>query len=120
MCVGPLQHQRMAFSTQIIWGAVMRITVATAVACLLGVGISTAHDAQAAIKRETTIPAQGLGPALRQLAAERDVQLVYRSEIVGNHQTSGAVGDLTFDEALTKLLKGTGLTYQYLDDRAVT
>lgn len=98
----------------------MRMTVATAVACLLGVGISTAQDAQASVKKETTIPAQGLRPALKQLANDRDIQLVYRSELVGERQTTGAVGELTFDEALTKLLAGTGLTYQYLDDRAVT
>lgn len=98
----------------------MRMTVATAVACLLGVGISTAHDAQAAIKQDTTIPAQALGAALKQLASQRDIQLVYRSEVVGERQTSGAVGELTFDEALAKLLRGTGLTYQYIDDQAIT
>lgn len=98
----------------------MRMTVATAVACLLGVGISTAHDAQAGIKQNTTIPAQGLGSALKQLAGQRDIQLVYRSELVGERQTSGAVGEFTFDEALTKLLKDTGLTYQYIDDQAIT
>jgi hypothetical protein len=33
--------------------------------------------------------------------------------------TGGAMGELTFDEALTQLLLGTGLTYRYLEDRAV-
>lgn len=98
----------------------MRIAVATAVACLTTLGLATAQDVHAAIKRHITIPAQGLGPALRQLAKDRDVQLVYRSEVVGDRQTSGAVGELTFEEALTKLLAGTGLTFQYLDDKAIT
>ena len=87
----------------------MRIAVATAVACLTTLGLATAQDVHAAIKRHITIPAQGSGPALRQLAKDRDVQLVYRSEVVGDRQTSGAVGELTFEEALTKLLAGTGL-----------
>lgn len=98
----------------------MRIAVATAVACLTTFGLSAAQDVQAAVKKQTTIPAQGLGPALRQLAKERDVQLVYRSEVVGSRQTGGATGELTFEEALRSLLEGTGLTFQYLDEKAIT
>lgn len=98
----------------------MQMIVATAIACLLGAGISIAHDAQAAIKHEAIIPPQGLRSALKQLANERDIQFVYRSEIVGERQATGAIGELTFDEALAKLLKGTGLTYQYLEEQAIS
>lgn len=98
----------------------MRIAVAAAVACLTTFGLSVAQDVQAAVKKQTTIRAQGLGPALQQLARDRDVQLVYRSELVGSRQTSGAAGELTFEEALTRLLEGTGLTFQYLDEKAIT
>ena len=75
----------------------MRITVATAVACLTTFGLSMAQNVEAAVKKQTTIPAQGLGPALQQLAKDRNVQMVYRSEIVGARQTSGASGELTFE-----------------------
>ena len=98
----------------------MRITLAAAVACFFLVAVTTAKDAQAAMRRQTNIPAQGLAPALRTLAKDRDVQLVYRTELVGDHQTSGAAGDLTFEEALTQLLSGTGLTYRYLENNAIT
>ena len=98
----------------------MRIAVAVAVACLSLVAITSGKDAEAAIRRQTNITAQGLAPALRILAKERDVQLVYRTDLVGDHQTSGAAGDLTFDEALTQLLSGTGLTYRYLENNAIT
>jgi iron complex outermembrane receptor protein len=91
-----------------------------AIACLSLVAVTTAKDAEAAMRRQTNIAAQGLAPALRTLAKERDVQLVYRTELVGDHQTSGAAGDLTFEEALTQLLNGTGLTYRYLENNAVT
>src|ERR1700722_9076103 len=101
-------------------GAIMRIAVAVAVACLSLVAITSGKDAEAAIRRQTNITAQGLAPALRILAKERDVQLVYRTDLVGDHQTSGAAGDLTFDEALTQLLSGTGLTYRYLENNAIT
>jgi len=98
----------------------MRITLAVAVACFSLVAVTTARDTEAAIRPQTNIAAQGLAPALRTLAKERDVQLVYRTELVSDHQTSGAAGALTFDEALTQLLSGTGLTYRYLDKSAIT
>jgi len=98
----------------------MRLSVIAAVVCLSIVGISTGQNAEAAMRRPTHIPAQRLGSALQMLAKERNVQVVYRSELVRDQRTSGAAGDLTFDEALTQLLSGTGLTYRYLDDKAIT
>ncbi|HKT72672.1 MAG TPA: TonB-dependent receptor [Steroidobacteraceae bacterium] len=98
----------------------MRITLVVAVACFSVVVVTTAKDAEAAIRRQTSIAAQDLAPALRTLAKECDVQLVYRTELVGDHRTSGAAGDLTFEEALTQLLRGTGLTYRYLENNAIT
>jgi len=98
----------------------MRYAVLAAVACLMTVGLSTADEVQAAIRKQTEIPAQDLAAALRQLAVAHNVQLVYRSELVSNRQTSGAVGELTLEETLTKLLAGTGITFEYLEDDAVT
>jgi hypothetical protein len=37
-----------------------------------------------------------------------------------NRSTEGAVGDFSQDEALKQLLRGTGMTYQYLDEKTVT
>ncbi len=78
----------------------MRITVATAVACLMVGGVRIAGDAGAAIKRTTDIPAQPLAPALQTLMKERDIQLVYRAELIADRRTSGATGELTAIEAL--------------------
>ncbi|MGC4028470.1 MAG: TonB-dependent receptor [Steroidobacteraceae bacterium] len=101
-------------------GSLMRLSVAAAVACLVATGISAAEQAKAAVRRTTNIEAGGLAPALQIFAKERGVQIVYRSETVGNRKTSGVSGDLTLDEALTKLLNGTGLTYRYLDEEGIT
>jgi len=108
--------------TRLMWvrGVLMRLSVATAVACLMTTGLSVADQAKAAIRKFTNIEAQGLAPALRLVAQEREVQIVYRSELVGDRQTSGAVGELTLEEALTQLLSNTGLTYQRLDDDGIT
>jgi outer membrane receptor protein involved in Fe transport len=99
--------------------AFMRLTVALAVACLIG-GVSIADDAHASMKRATNIPAQNLGEALQALAKERDVQVVYFSAAVDDLRTQGVAGELTTNEAIEKLLSGTGLTYRYLGARTVT
>ena len=96
------------------------MSVAAAAICLPLVAISAGTEAAAATRQVTNIAAQGLAPALQILARERDFQVVYRSELVGEHRTSGATGNLTFEEALTQLLNGTGLTYLYLSERAIT
>ncbi|HEY0687243.1 MAG TPA: TonB-dependent receptor [Steroidobacter sp.] len=97
----------------------MRLSVLAA-AISLSVGLSTAADVQAAIKKRTFIPAQGLGPALRAFAKDHKLQIIYVSEEVAKLHTRGVVGDVTSDEALRALLQGTELEYRYLDERTVT
>jgi iron complex outermembrane receptor protein len=72
------------------------------------------------MRKETNIPAGGLGRALRTLSKDHHFQIVYVTEEVGNARTQGVVGNLTAEEALDKLLTGTGLTYRYLDGKTVT
>jgi iron complex outermembrane receptor protein len=97
----------------------MRLTLAVA-ACLTLGGLAAAGNATAAIRKQTDIPAEGLAPALSALAKDRDFQIVYVTEEIANVRTEGAVGEFTTEEALKKLLIGTGLTYRYLDDKTVT
>lgn len=98
----------------------MRLTVAALVACSSLVGITSADEARASIRQPTNIGAQQLAPALTKLAKDRHVQLVYRSDLVKDRSTGGAAGDLTFEEALKQILSGTGLTYQFLENNAIT
>jgi iron complex outermembrane recepter protein len=101
-------------------GLFMRLTLAMAAACLGIVGIATADPARASIRQHTEIPAQGLGLALTSLAKEFDFQVLYRTEVVGALRTQGASGAMTAAEALEHVLNGTGLTYEYLDEKTVT
>jgi iron complex outermembrane recepter protein len=95
--------------------------IALAVALALGVGsIVVADPSHAAVRKPTNIAAQSLGSALKELAASRDLQLLYFTDTVRDLRTSGAVGEITIDEALTRILQGTGLTYKYLNDNTIT
>jgi len=97
----------------------VRITV-TAVICMTVVGLSMANDVHASIKQPTNIPPQPLAPALQSLAKDRNFQIVYVSEEIGDRRTGGAAGEYTSEEALRQILRGTGLTYKYLDEKTVT
>jgi iron complex outermembrane recepter protein len=78
-----------------------------------------ADDVYASIKKQTNIPAEGLGPALQALAKDRNFQIIYPSEEIGSLRTQGAIGEFTPEEALKQLLKGTGFTYRFYSENAV-
>jgi iron complex outermembrane receptor protein len=101
-------------------GDVMRTTVIASAICFCLVGLCQADNVKAAIRKSTNIPAEELGSALQTLAKDYDFQVLYRTEIVSNLRTQGAIGEFTPDDALKKLLSGTGLTYKYLDEKTVT
>jgi iron complex outermembrane recepter protein len=115
-----LQRSTASEILQRVGGQLVRTSVAIAAAFLLIIGVSSGRDAQASFRQPTNIASQPLMHALNTLAKERNVQLVYRSELIEERHTGGASGNLTFEEALTQLLTGTGLTFKYLDSRAVT
>src|SRR5882757_307430 len=101
-------------------GGLVRITVRAIAICMTIVGLSIADNVHASIKQATNIPAQNLAPALQSLAKDRNFQIVYVSEEIGDRRTGGAEGEYTPEEALKQLLRGTGLTYKYLDEKTVT
>jgi outer membrane receptor protein involved in Fe transport len=97
----------------------VRIT-AVAALCLSIIGLCFAGESWAAIKYPTHVEAQALGPALEVLAREHGFQVLYRTEILNNVRAHALNGDLSTDEALQHLLSGTGLTYRYLGQSAIT
>jgi len=95
------------------------LVIATAVGLSL-IGLSEADPAKAAMRLSTHIPPEELSVALRTLEHDHDITIIFLAEDVRNIHTQGAVGDLTTDEALTKVLGGTGLSYRYLDKTTAT
>jgi iron complex outermembrane receptor protein len=97
----------------------MRLSVAVALSCFCTVSFA-ADPPHASIEKNTHITSEGLAAALETLAKDYNFQVLYRTEIVKDLRTRGAIGTLTSDEALTKVLSGTGLTYKYIDAQTVT
>ena len=97
----------------------MRNLTVAAFICLAITGRASAADPTDTVRKPTHIPAQDLGPALKQFAADRELQVLYFSDTVRNLHTAGATGELSAEEALAQLLTGTGLSYRYVDHKAI-
>ncbi len=99
----------------------MRLSVISALSCIALSSVGVTQPAGATTSRKMTeIPAQPLGSALERLARDRDLQLFYATDEVSPMHSPGATGNLTASDALAQLLRGTGLTYRFLDDHTVT
>jgi iron complex outermembrane recepter protein len=98
----------------------MRTALVAAVSCFVLLGATATAQVHASIRKYTDIPEQQLGDALEALAHSRGVQLIYLSDDIESRHTAGAVGEFTMDEALKKLLSGTGLLYQYVDPTTIS
>src|SRR5512134_74430 len=65
------------------------------------------------------IAAQSLARALSELAAQTGLQVVYVSEIAATRVSKGAPRGLPAEDALRRLLAGTGLRFEFLNARTV-
>ena len=65
------------------------------------------------------IPAQSLAQALAEFHRQTGLQLIYVSSVIGNQKSQGAAAGLNADEALARLLQGTGLQFAHLTPRSI-
>ena len=79
---------------------------------------AAAHAADLA-PRTFQIEAQSVSAALKVFAAQSDLQMIFTEADVGGAQTSGVTGTKTVREALTELLKGTGLEFAFTTNHVV-
>jgi hypothetical protein len=98
----------------------MRLGVLATAVSLCLVGLCTAQTSDASIRKDLNVPAEELSAALQAVGTTYDLQVLYPTAIVKDLKTQGASGSLTPEEALTKVLSGTGLSYKYLDANTVT
>jgi iron complex outermembrane recepter protein len=65
------------------------------------------------------IPAQSLVQALTDFARQTKLELIYVSSVVGNQRSSGVPAGLSAEDALARLLAGTGLRFEFLTAHSV-
>jgi iron complex outermembrane receptor protein len=76
-------------------------------------------SAQTAAPLTNDIPSQSLPQALALFARQTGLQIVYLSGVIREQRSPGASAGLTPDAALTQLLAGTGLRFEYLNARSI-
>ena len=78
------------------------------VGCASVILMAGAAQAQALV--DFSVPAGPLGAALNAYARQADRQLMFTSDQVAGRRTRGVVGRMSADEALSRLLEGSGLS----------
>jgi len=80
-----------------------------------------AAPGQAAVTAElaAAIPAQPLAQALAAFAEQTGIQLVYVSGVVIDQKSRAVPAGLKPEEALARMLQGTGLRFEYLTPHSI-
>ena len=109
------------------------VLAGTALACLLTAGsvlaassvraadpISGPQLAQAAGERDFSIAAQPLSSALDEYARQTGVSFAYRTADIAGIESPGVNGSYSVVEGLQRLLAGTGVSFRFTGDSAVS
>lgn len=100
--------------------AAMPILSGCAGALILSAAMPQAAHAQAAPADVTIDVAAGsLEAGLTRFASQSGYQLLFSSALVDSKSTSGVRGTMRIEEALARLLSGTGLTFRLLDGKTI-
>ncbi len=86
---------------------------------LCSVAVCLSLPAWSAAAWRFDIEPQSLSSALASFARQSGLQLVYYSELTDRQRSPALKGDFTIDDALSRLLAGSGLAFALLDERTV-
>lgn len=83
--------------------------------------ILACHSSVAGAKDAThfNLPGQSLGASLSAVGAQSSVNIVFDTALVAGLMAPPLNESLSIDEALARLLKGSGIQYRFLDDRTI-
>ena len=81
--------------------------------------VASARGADSVVRLSADIGPRPVAEALAAFGRQTGLQLIYVSTIAEAEQSKGARAGLTAFEALTQLLDGTGLAFEFLNDRTV-
>ncbi|GJL63933.1 MAG: ligand-gated channel [Nitrospirales bacterium] len=82
--------------------------------------LAARQDGSDPMRKSMLIPAGDLQSALLALSDQGGVELLYPAALVAGLQTKGLEGLYSSEEALQKVLKGTGLNYRFSNANTVT
>lgn len=83
------------------------------------VATAAGQNAQAAVRYHFDVPEQPLGDAIRALASQADTNVMFDETLLKGHLAQRLQMEGTLDEALNRVLAGTGLSARWLNERTV-
>ncbi|MEM9911609.1 MAG: TonB-dependent receptor, partial [Pseudomonadota bacterium] len=86
-------------------------TVMTFISSILIASVASSEE-----KKYIHVPAQPLAAAIAELGEETGLQVIAAGPEIDGEQSSEVVGEMTPTQALTRMLEGTGLRIETLDD----
>lgn len=92
---------------------------ATAAIALLLVASGTSASAQSPEQFNFNLPAERLSQALRDVALRTGRNVIAPADLIGSQPAPPLAGTFTAEEAVTRLLDGTGLRYRLVDGTLV-
>ncbi len=97
---------------------IARILIAAAVLLVMTSGPDVAYAGNAGLSKP--VPAQPLVDALEAFARNAGLQVVYGPEITDGIRSPGAAAGRSVEDTLRELLRGTGLTFEFVNEKTVT
>jgi len=98
---------------------IFRRTTILLSACAAVALMPAVAGAQAAYKVQYRVPAQDLGAALTELARQSKHEIYFSSGLTRARRSPAVTGKLTVDQALDRILEGSGLKYRINADGAI-
>jgi len=83
----------------------------------MSIGVAAASEPQSVTQFD--LPTQPLAESLRAVASQTNINIVFDTPLVRPFTGPPLKDKLTLDQALTRLLAGTGLTYEFLSNHTV-
>src|SRR5436190_1529039 len=96
-----------------------RLPLCAAAGAMMLWGLAVARETAPA-PRPFDIQAQPVGDALNEFASQSGYQVLFLSKLGKDVKTAGVQGTLPPEQALQKLLEGSGLKYEFINERTVT
>jgi len=96
----------------------IRVVLVRTIAAASFLSAATIIQAQS-VATAFDLPNQPLAESLRAVASRTESNILFDKELVGRVSVKPLNGQMSLDEALNRLLAGTGLTYRKSDDKTV-
>jgi outer membrane receptor protein involved in Fe transport len=95
----------------------MKSTIASAIVLMILGWATPMAEAQA--KAAFDLPAQPLADSLRAVGSQTNINLLFDPPLVAGRKAPALKAEVTADEALTRLLAGTGIKHEFLNERTI-